>query len=413
MQYKTFNHPQQTFINLTILPQSIKENMVMTEQPSSPSINKWTYAFIITLTILIVNTGIFTIAYLNIQNQLSTIQETLTDQNQQLQDLQQQFDILDYINQTSLLPWPEIYNQIKHSIVLIQTETSLGSGFIYDSEGHIITNYHVVEDANTIQVTFLDGNVTMANPIGKDPYSDLAVIKVNGVTNLQPVVLGNSSALTVGEPVAAIGNPFGLSGTVTAGIVSALGRELEAPGGYIIIDVIQIDAAINPGNSGGPLVNLKGQVVGVNTAIISGSGTFAGVGFAIPSDTIKREINDLITKSTYEHPWIGISGMDIDLAIADYIELEKPQGVLIIDVVPGSPADDAGLQGGTKSVIIGGREILVGGDVIVGIDYQPVRTLNDLVVYIERNKRPKEEVTLTIIRDGQQLNIDLILGARP
>jgi 2-alkenal reductase len=151
----------------------------------------------------------------------------------------------------------------------------------------------------------------------------------------------------------------------------------------------------------------------VNTAIISGSGTFAGVGFAIPSDTIEREIEALITNGTYEHPWVGISGMDIDLAIADYIGLEEPQGVLIIDVVPNSPADDAGLQGGTESVIIGGREILVGGDVIVGIAGQPVRTLNDLVVYIERNKRPKEEVTLTIIRDGQQLNIDLILEARP
>jgi S1-C subfamily serine protease len=290
----------------------------------------------------------------------------------------------------------------------------LGSGFIYDLEGHIITNYHVIEEATTIQVTFLDGNITEASRIGEDPYSDLAVIKVDpGVTTLHPVMLGNSSALTVGEPVAAIGNPFGLSDTITAGIVSALGRELEAPGGYLIVDIIQVDAAINPGNSGGPLVNLEGQVVGVNTAIISGSGTFAGVGFAIPSDTVKRELPDLIAKGTYIHPWLGVSGIDVSLAIAQYIGLEKPQGFLITDVIPDSPAEQAGLQGGTELVIIEGKRILIGGDVIVGIDDQPVRRLNDLVVYTERNKRPGDPVTLTIIRNGQQLEKNLILGERP
>ena len=386
----------------------------MTEQPSSPSSNKWTYAFIIILAILIFNTGIFIIAYFNIQNQLFTLQNSLTDQGQQLQDLQQQFDILDYLNQTGLMPWPEIYDQIKHSIVLMQTELGLGSGFVYDLEGHVITNYHVIEDATTIQVTFLDGNITEASRVGEDPYSDLAVIKVNPeVTTLYPVVLGNSSALTVGEPVAAIGNPFGLSDTITAGIVSALGRELEAPGGYLIIDIIQVDAAINPGNSGGPLVNFKGQVVGVNTAIISGSGTFAGVGFVIPSDTVKRELPDLIAKGTYMHPWLGVSGIDINLAIAQYIGLEKPQGFLIIDVIPDSPADQAGLQGGTQSVVIGGQIIKIGGDVVVGIDDLPVRKLNDLVVYVERNKRPGDSVTLTIIRNGLQQLIEPTLGARP
>jgi len=385
----------------------------MTEQPSSPSSNKWIYAFVIILAIIIFNTGIFIIAYFNIQNQLSALQSSLADQKQQLQDLQQQFDILDYINQTSLMPWPEIYDQIRHSIVLIQTELGLGSGFVYDLEGHIITNYHVIEDATSIQVTFLDGNITGANRIGEDPYSDLTVVKVDPeVTALRPVVLGYSSALTVGEPVAAIGNPFGLSDTITAGIVSALGRDLEAPGGYLIVDVIQVDSAINPGNSGGPLVNLKGQVVGVNTAIISGSGTFAGVGFVIPSDTVKRELPDLIAHGTYIHPWIGISGKDVNLAIAQRIELEKPQGFLIFEVVPGSPADEAGLQGGTDPVIIDGQEILIGGDVVAGVDDQPVRTLNDLVVYIERNKRPGDQVTLTIIRNGLQQLIDLTLGER-
>jgi S1-C subfamily serine protease len=385
----------------------------MRGKPSSPSYNKWTYAFIIILAMLIFNTGFFIIAYSNIQNQLSSLQTSLTDQEGQLQNLQQQFDILDYVNQTSLMPWPEIYEQIKHSIVLIQTETGLGSGFIYDREGHVITNYHVIEDVTTIQVTFLDGNTTGASSVGEDPYSDLAVIKVNPeVTTLHPVVLGNSSALTVGEPVAAVGNPFGLSDTITAGIVSALGRELEAPGGYRIIDIIQVDAAINPGNSGGPLVNLIGQVVGVNTAIISGSGTFAGVGFVIPSDTVKRELPDLIATGTYVHPWLGISGTDVNLAIAQYIELEKPQGFLIIDVIPGSPADEAGLLGGTESVIIGGQTIQIGGDIIVGIDDRSVRNLNDLVVYVERNKRPGDLVTLIIIRNGLQQLVDLTLGER-
>ena len=210
-----------------------------------------------------------------------------------------------------------------------------------------------------------------------------------------------------------MGNPFGLSDTITAGIISALGRTLDAPGGYVIVDIIQVDAAINPGNSGGPLVNLEGQVVGVNTAIITSTGTFAGVGFAIPSDTITREIDDLIEDGAYKHPWVGVAGVDVNIAIAQYIGLEKPQGVLIVEVVSGSPADLAGLQGGDKSVIIDGQELLVGGDVIVGIDDQPVRKITDLVVYTERNKRPGEWIDLTVIRNGREIIISLELGERP
>ena len=375
----------------------------MTEKPSSSVSNKWKYAFVAPLVVLIINTGIFAIAYLNIQGQLATIRTSLTDQERRLQDLQNQFDILNYINQTGFMPWPEIYNQIKHSVVLIQinvglTNAGLASGFVYDEKGYIITNYHVVEGANTIQVTFLDGNITGASKVGEDPYSDLAVVKVNPqVTTLYPVILGKSSNLTVGEPVAAIGNPFGLSDTITAGIVSALERTLDAPGGYVIADIIQVDAAINPGNSGGPLVNLKGQVVGMNTAIITATGTFAGVGFAIPSDTITREINDLIGFGTYKHPWVGIGGTDVDLAIAQDIGLEKPLGFLITNVNSSSPAEEAGLRS---------------GDVIVGIDGQLVKKITDLVVYIERNKRPGDSINLTIIRDGQEINISLQLGER-
>ena len=371
------------------------------------SSSKWMYVSFVLIAALILNSILFTYAYLSVQTQLSTLQTSL-------QDLQQQINILDYANETGFVPWPEIYDQIKCSVVLIQTEIGLGSGFVYDREGRIVTNYHVIEGANTIQVTFLDGNITDANRVGEDPYSDLAVIKVSpDITKLCPVVLGNSSELIVGEPVAAIGNPFGLSDTITAGIVSALGRDLEAPGHYRIVDIIQVDAAINPGNSGGPLVNLEGQVVGVNTAIISGSGTFAGVGFAIPSDTVRRELPDLIATGQYKHPWVGITGIDVNLAIAQYIGLEKPQGFLVIDVVPDSPAEDAGLKGGNQTVVIDGGEIKIGGDVIVGIDGLNVRTLNDLVVYTERNKRPGDIVSLAIIRDGQEVTKSLTLGERP
>jgi len=388
----------------------------MIEQ-SRTSSKKWIYAFAITFTILIINTGIFTIAYLNIQNEFFTVKNALDEQETLLQDLQQQIAIKDYINQTEgLMPWPEIYNQIRHSVVLIESNIGLGSGFVYDHEGHIITNYHVIEAAATIQVTFLDGNTTEATLIGEDPYSDLAVIRVDpDATTLHPVVLGNSSSLVEGAPVAAIGNPFGLSNTVTSGIVSALQRDLTAPGGYLIVDVIQIDAAINPGNSGGPLVNLEGQVIGMNTAIIveEEERTFLGVGFAIPSDTIKRELPDLIATGHYKHSWLGIAGIDINLAIAQYLGLEKPRGFLLWEVIPDSPADTAGLKGGTEAVEIGGRQILIGGDVIVSIDNQTVRTLNDLAIYTERDKRPGDEVTLTIIRNGQQIKVDLTLAERP
>lgn len=378
------------------------------------SSSKWMYVSFVLVAALILNSILFTYAYFSVQTQLSTLETSLDAQELQLQDLQQQIDILNYSNETGFIPWPEIYNQIKCSVVLIQTEIGLGSGFVYDREGRIVTNYHVIEGANTIQVTFLDGNITDANRVGEDPYSDLAVIKVNpDITKLYPVVLGNSSELVVGEPIAAIGNPFGLSDTITAGIVSATGRDLEAPGQYRIVDIIQVDAAINPGNSGGPLVNLEGQVVGVNTAIVSGSGTFAGVGFAIPSDTVRRELLDLVATGQYKHPWVGITGIDVNLAIAQYIGLEKPQGFLIIDVIPDSPAEDAGLRGGNQTVVIDGGEIKIGGDVIVGIDGLNARTLNDLVVYTERNKRLGDTVSLTIIRDGEEVIKSLTLGERP
>ena len=292
--------------------------MTEIEAPSSPIPSKRSYAFVAILILLLANTAIFAVALLNLQSQLENMETTITEQKREIQDLQNKIELIELTNQTGTMPWPTIYSQLKHSVVLIETNLGLGSGFVYDEKGHIITNHHVIEDAATIQVTFLDGNVTSAEIVGTDLYSDVAIVKVNPqVTTLQPVVLGDSSDLTVGEPVAAMGNPFGLSDTLTAGIVSSIERSMETEGNYVIIDIIQIDAAVNPGNSGGPLVNTKGQVVGVNTAIQSETGTFTGIGFAIPSDTVKREIGDLIETGSYEHPWLGVSGMDVNIAIAD------------------------------------------------------------------------------------------------
>jgi S1-C subfamily serine protease len=380
----------------------------------SESQSKWVYISVAVLIMIIVNTGVFLVAFLNMQNQLQTMQTSLNEQNNEIQDLQNQLEIFDTIDQTGVVPWPTIYNQLKESVVLIQTDLGLGSGFVYDTKGHIVTNHHVIETAETIQVTFLDGNITSAEIVGTDIYSDLAVIKVDPkATTLHPVVLGKSSELTVGEPVAAMGNPFGLSDTLTVGIVSSLERTLDGTGGYVVIDIIQIDAAVNPGNSGGPLVNIKGQVVGVNTAIQSETGTFTGIGFAVPSDTIKREIDDLIESGSYSHPWLGVTVLEVDLALSDAIGLDKPQGILVIEVASESPAELAGLQGGDQITIVDGLEVPLGGDVITEIDGNAVIIMDDLAVYMERNTKPEDSVTLGIIRDGETMKLEVTLGERP
>ena len=380
----------------------------------SASGSKWKFAFTLILVIFVLNTGVLLVAFINQQNMLESIQTTLNEQSTEIQDLQNQLEIVDAIGNSGVTPWPTIYNQLKDSVVLIQTDLGLGSGFVYDKQGHIVTNHHVIEDAETIQVTFLDGNITSATVVGMDIYSDLAVIKVDPkAATLNPVVLGSSSDLAVGEPVAAMGNPFGLSDTLTVGIVSSLQRTLDATGGYVIIDIIQIDAAVNPGNSGGPLVNIKGQVVGLNSAIQSETGTFTGIGFAIPSDTVKREIDDLIENGEYSHPWLGISALEVNIALADAIGLEKPQGLLVVNVTSGSPADKAGVRGGSQVTIIDGLEFNLGGDVITEVDGVPVITMADLAVYLERNTKPGDSIKLGVIRDGQQLMLMVKLGERP
>jgi S1-C subfamily serine protease len=313
----------------------------------------------------------------------------------------------------------QIYNQTRESVVLIvvtiPSGKAQGSGFVYDRQGRIITNNHVVEGASQITVTFIDGTASKATVVGRDPYSDMAVIKVDvPADKLKPVRLGRSSALVVGDYVVAIGNPYGLADSMTLGIVSAVGREMDATGSYKIVDVIQTDAAINPGNSGGPLLNLRGEVVGINTAILSETNQFSGIGFAIPSDTIIREIGSLIQTGSYAHPLLGISGMDLTPGIIDAMSLPKEtKGALVVDVTPGGPCAAAGVKGSDRQVTIDGTRTSIGGDVITAIDGTALRTFYDLMYYMERNNRPGDVVKFTIIRGGNTIQVDVTLGTRP
>ncbi len=298
----------------------------------------------------------------------------------------------------------------------LPSSRSLGSGFVYDVNGHIITNNHVVEDVQKITVTFLDGTSYNAKVIGTDPYTDLAVIKVDADPSLlHPLPIGDSSNLRVGDQIAAIGNPFGLSGSMTSGIVSQLGRLLSTPGtsAFSIPDVIQTDAAINPGNSGGPLLNMKGQVVGINTAIQSATGEFAGIGFAVPSNTISKIVPVLIKEGKYKQPWLGISGVDIDPDLANILGLQDTKGFLVVTVVKDSPAEKAGMHGSSETKEIDGIKYQIGGDVILSIDHKDVRKIDDILIYLQREKKVGDTITLEILREDRVTNFELILEERP
>ena len=292
---------------------------------------------------------------------------------------------------------------------------SLGSGFVFDDLGHIITNAHVVESASSVTITFLDGSQYNAQIIGSDKFTDIAVIKVEEKPRyLHPLQMGDSSTLKVGEQVAAIGNPFGLSGSMTSGIVSQIGRLLPSQDtGFSIPNVIQTDAAINPGNSGGPLLNMAGKVMGINTAIQSGTGQSAGIGFAVPSNTILKVVPVLIEKGKYSHPWIGISGKDIDPELAKVRDLDQSKGFLIVTVVPGSPAEIAGLKGVSEIKIIGDKEYPADGDIIVSVDGKEVRKISDILIHLQEEKSVGDEMILGILRDGELMHIILVLIERP
>jgi len=316
----------------------------------------------------------------------------------------------------------EIFEKTEESVVQVNVRAndgtskpgSMGSGFVYSDKGYIITNNHVVDDAGKVTVTFLDGESYTAKIIGTDPDLDLAVLKVEvGATYLQPIPIGDSSQLKVGEQITAIGNPFGLSGSMTSGIISQMGRLLPQDSGYSIPDVIQTDAAINPGNSGGPLLNMNGEVVGINTAIQSATGEFTGVGFAVPSNTVKKVVPILIEEGVFHHPWMGISGSDVDPDLAKVRELNSSKGFLIATVVEGSPAEDAGLQGITITKEIDGREYALDGDIIVKIDDKVVRKISDILIHLQREKSIGDEMVMTVNRDGTLIEVILVLGERP
>lgn len=329
------------------------------------------------------------------------------------------------------LPLTEIFEMVEEGTVRVEVRrppsvtspvSGVGSGIVFDLRGNIVTNAHVVEGADRIIVTFLDGRSYNAEVVGADPFTDIAVIAVGGAeeggSRLYPLRLGDSANLRVGERIAAIGNPFGLSGSMTAGIVSQLGRLLPAQGAFQIPDIIQTDAAINPGNSGGPLLNMRGEVVGINTAIRSDTGEFTGVGFAVPSQTVAKIVPAIIRDGGYRHPWIGVSGMDIDPDTAGAIGLEDTRGFMVMTVVEGSPADRAGLRGSSETVLVevpggGEEERQVGGDVITAVDGVEVRRISDILVHLQRAKSVGDELVLDILRDGRSTSLVVVLGDRP
>jgi len=335
----------------------------------------------------------------------------------------------------------KLYEKVDQSIVQVTQksnipgESRLGSGFVYDKEGHIVTNYHVVSGDNIskeFDITFTDGSIYKAKVVGSDPYAEIAVLKIPLENNTQvsekliPLQIGNFSEVSVGQRVAAVGNPFGLSASITEGIISGLGRLLPALSpemnqipliedspAFSIPNIIQTDAAINPGNSGGPLLNMNGDVIGINTAIFSATGVYSGVGFAIPSYLIQKVVPSLITTGEYQHPYLGISGTDIDADIAEIMKLQNTTGFLVIQVTAGSPADKAGIHGGSILTKIDGRDVELGGDVIVGIDDKPIRKIDDILSYLDREKKVGENVTLSIVRNEQIEKLDLTLANRP
>jgi serine protease Do len=339
----------------------------------------------------------------------------------------------------------QIYDQVNPSVVAIEVvqgssfspgnqfgipgapfgetipQQAQGSGFVWDTQGHIVTNNHVVADATEIDVVFSDGTIVPATIVGTDPQSDLAVIQVDvPATDLHPVQMADSSQVQVGQLAIAIGNPFGEQGTMTSGIISGLGRSLPVSSStsqgasYSIPDIIQTDAPINPGNSGGVLVNDQGQVVGVPSAIDSPVRANSGVGFAIPSNIVSKVVPSLISTGSYEHPYVGISGTTLTPDLAQAMNLPANQrGALVVTVVSGGPAATAGLQGSNNQVDVNGFTAEVGGDVIIAIDGHTVNTFDDLNAYLADSTSVGQTVTLTILRNGNQQTINLTLGSRP
>jgi S1-C subfamily serine protease len=325
----------------------------------------------------------------------------------------------------------EIYDEVASGVVYIEAQvqpqtgpfnpfgpqgggTATGSGFVIDDDGHIITNDHVVDGAEEVDVKLTeDGDSYPAEVVGTDPSTDIAVLDVEAPADeLHPVSLGESSDVEVGDPVVAIGNPFGLQRTATAGIVSAIQREIQAPNGFTIRNAIQTDAAINPGNSGGPLFDAAGRVIGVNSQIESRSGGNVGIGFAVPIDTARDVAEQLIDDGEVEHAYLGISGADLTPEIADLLNLDVERGALVQQVVPDSSADEAGIEAGDAEVSADGQPLTVGGDVIVAVDGEEVEGMDDVVAAVDE-AQPGDEMELTILRDDEERTVTVELSDRP
>jgi S1-C subfamily serine protease len=323
----------------------------------------------------------------------------------------------------------QMYESVSPGVVSIQVYSELGSGigsgFVIDLEGHIVTNYHVVEFAQEVEVHFQSGLKVYGEVIGEDLDSDLALIKVDVDPEfLHPLPLGDSDQLRVGQTVVAIGNPFGLSGTMTVGIVSARGRTLESirqtdAGAFFSAgDLIQTDATINPGNSGGPLLNLNGEVIGINRALQTGAGTplgttsNTGIGFAVSSNILRLVVPTLKEGQTYNYPYLGLSSLpSLNLAQAEFLGLPQANGAYIVEIVPGGPSDQAGLQAGTQSTPVAG--LFAGGDLIIKVDQREVLEFSELLSYMMLNKKPGETMDVTVLRNGEEMVFNVTLGERP
>jgi S1-C subfamily serine protease len=366
----------------------------------------------------------------DLENQLSTLQEQISNlqptQNATYQNVTQ--NITYVLGENVSLS--QLYEQLKESVVVIRgiivqydffgrpyyTQVQ-GSGFVCNFTGQmvIITNYHVVNDAINITVTFVNGNGYAATALGSDPYADLAVLSTDAPQSVYtPLKIASSSTLKVGDPVIAVGNPYGLAGSMSTGIVGALGRTIteETTGGYAIANVIQTTAPLNPGNSGGPLLNYQGQVVGITTAIVSDS---QGIGFAIPSNTILREIESLVKEGSYnQHPWLGATGIDMTYEIATVMDTNITYGWLIVQVVSGGPADEAGLRDGTQQVPIAGEWVTIGGDIMISLNNDTrITNLDALSTYLEEYTLPGQTIDVAIVRNNQTMTITVELGTRP
>jgi S1-C subfamily serine protease len=361
----------------------------------------------------------------SLKSQVSTL-ETQISHLQSTQNQENQTTVVLENNATV----SQLYAQVKDSVVVIRAmmitqydffghpyySQVQGSGFVYTTDGQdvIITNYHVINSASNITVTFSNGDAYPATILGSDPYAELGILSVEAPeSEYVPIEIVSSSSLQVGDPVMVVGTPYGLTGSMSIGYVSSLGRTLseETTGGYVIANVIQTTAALNPGNSGGPVLNYQGQVIGIATAIVEDS---QSLGFAIPSNTILREISDLINTGSYtDHPWLGASGVDMSYEIAEEMNTNVTYGWLVAQVTAGGPSEKAGLQGGTKQVNIVDVTVVIGGDIIIAIDGTRITGIDNLSAYLEEYTLPGQTIDITIVRDNQTSIIPLVLESRP